>query len=252
VAERNKRSYDASRRRELAAQSRARVLDAARRHFTEHGYAATTIAAIAADADVSVQSITKNFGNKPGLVRALFDTALVGDDDATPLADRSWITAIHAEPDPRTKLRMFADTLAAILPRTAPVQLLIREAAADPGLDAVWQQIKFGRLMGMTDMAENLAAGGHLRSDITVEHARDLLWTYSAPEIYELLVMERGHSTEDYAAFIATGTVAALLPARTTSPPTKKATRRRQTGRRADVGARARGPSGQGDGAAPT
>lgn len=227
MAEREKRAYDASRRRELAAQSRARVLDAARRHFTEHGYAATTIAAIAADADVSVQSITKNFGNKPGLVRALFDTALVGDDDATPLADRSWITAIHAEPDPRTKLLMFADTLADILPRTAPIQLLIREAAADPGLDAVWQQIKFGRLMGMTDLADNLAAGGHLRAGITVEYARDILWTYSAPEIYELLVIERGHSTQDYADFIASGAIAALLPAPSASRPTKKATRRR-------------------------
>ena len=114
------------------------------------------------------------------------------------------------------KLRMFADTLADILPRTAPIQLLIREAAADPGLDAVWQQIKFGRLMGMTDLADNLAAGGHLRAGVTVEHARDILWTYSAPEIYELLVIERGHSTQDYADFISSGTVAALLPERST------------------------------------
>ncbi len=227
MAERKRRSYDASRRREFAAQSRARVLDAARRHFTEQGYGATTIAAIASDADVSLQSITKNFGNKPGLVRALFETALVGDDDATPLADRSWITAIHAEPDPGAKLRMFAETLAGILPRTAPIQLLIREAAADPGLDAVWQQIKFGRLMGMTDMADNLAAGDHLRSGVTVEHARDILWTYSAPEIYELLVIERGHSPQDYAEFIASGTIAALLPTQPGSRTPKKATRRR-------------------------
>jgi AcrR family transcriptional regulator len=227
MAERKTRAYDASRRRELAAQSRARVLDAARRRFADQGYAATTIAAIAADADVSVQSITKNFGNKPGLVRALFESALVGDDDATPLADRSWITEIHAEPDPRTKLRMFADTLAGILPRTAPIQLLIREAAADPGLDAVWQQIKFGRLMGMSDMANNLAAGDHLRSGMTVERARDILWTYSAPEIYELLVIERGHSTQDYAEFIASGAIAALLPAQPASRTSKKGARRR-------------------------
>jgi len=211
MAEPKTRTYDASRRRELAAQSRARVLETAQRHFTERGYAATTIAAVAADADVSVQSITKNFKNKPGLVRALFDNALVGDDDPAPLADRSWIAAIHAEPDPRRKLHLFADTLAGILPRTAPVQLLIREAAGEPGLDSVWEQIKFGRLMGMTDMANNLADSGHLRAGITVEHARDVLWTYSAPEIYELLVLERGHGADDYAAFIASGTIAALL-----------------------------------------
>ena len=201
------------------------MLDTARRLFMEQGYVTTTIAGIAAEADVSVQSVTKNFANKPGLVRALFEIALVGDDEGTPLADRSWIHAIHAEPDPSNKLRMFADTLAAILPRTAPIQLLIREAAGDPGLDEVWQQIKFGRLMGMTDMANNLAEGSHLREGVSVEQARDVLWTYSAPEIYELFVLERGHSTEDYAAFIASGTVAALLPL---SRPTRAGPGRKQ------------------------
>jgi AcrR family transcriptional regulator len=219
MTERKTRTYDASRRRELAAQSRARVIEVARRHFTDHGYAASTIASIAAEADVSVQSITMNFGNKPGLVRALFDVALVGDDDATPLADRSWITAIHAEPDPHKKLRMFALTLARILPRTAAIQLLVRDAAADPGLDAVWQQITFGRLMGMTDMANNLEAGGHLRPGVSVEDARDVLWTYSAPEIYELIVIQRGRSTDDYANFVATGTIASLLTSPASSKP---------------------------------
>ena len=61
---------------------------------------------------------------------------------------------------------------------------------------------------------------------MTVEHARDVLWTYSAPEIYELFVLERGHSAEGYADFIASGTVAALLPL---SRPTRTRPRRKQS-----------------------
>ena len=209
-----KRSYDASRRQALARQSRARVLDAARAQFVTAGYRATTLARIAADADVSVQSINKSFGNKAGLLRALFDVAIVGDDEPVPLAKRDWITAIHEEPDAHRKLRMYATVLAAMLPRTAPIQLLIRQASDDPAIAEVWQGIRFGRLMGMTDLATNLAQGGHLRDGVTTDAARDILWAYSSPELYELLVIERGWPTDDYAAFIETGTAAGLLSRR--------------------------------------
>ena len=65
-----KRPYDASRRQEQARRTRDRIVDAAERRFLRDGYAATTIAAIAADADVSADTIYKTFGGKPGLVRA--------------------------------------------------------------------------------------------------------------------------------------------------------------------------------------
>ena len=212
--DRVKRSYDASRRQALASQSRARVLDAARAQFLTSGYRATTLVRIAAEADVSVQSVNKSFGNKAGLLRALFDVAIVGDDEPVPLAKRDWITAIHDEPDARQKLHMYATVLAEMLPRTAPIQLLIRQASDDPVIAQVWQGIRFGRLMGMTDLATNLAEGGHLRAGITTDAARDILWAYSSPELYELLVIERGWPTDRYATFVESGTAAELLSLR--------------------------------------
>lgn len=208
-----KRKYDASRRQALAGQTRARVLDAARTRFLRDGYAPTTIAAIAADADVAPQTITKHFANKPGLVRALFDVALVGDDDGAPLAVRPEIIAMHDEPDPRRKLRMYADALATMLARTAPIQLLLREASAggDAAISEVWTQIQGGRLIGMTNLAQNLADGRHLRAGVSVEEARDLLWACSSPDLYDLLVLRRGWSAQRYAAFLTTTTVANLL-----------------------------------------
>jgi len=206
-----KRNYDSSRRQESARENRRRVLEAARSRLLRDGYAATTVAQIAADADVAPQTVTKHFGNKPGIVKALFDVALVGDDEGGALEARDNIVAIRDEPDAHRKLAMFAEALAAMLPRTAPIQLLLREAGSDGELAQVWRTIKAGRLAGMTNLANNLAVGGHLRTGVTADDARDVLWTYSSPELFDLLVLERGWSTSRYAEFLTTATSALLL-----------------------------------------
>lgn len=191
--------------------NRHRILEAARTRFLRDGYTATTVAQIAADADVSPQTVTKQFANKPGLVRALFDVALTGDDEGGELEARDFIVAIHQEPDPLRKLHLYGATLASMLPRTAPIQLLLRDAG-DAELAEVWRAIKAGRLAGMTNLANNLQDGGHLREGVDVDTARDVLWTYSSPELFQLLVTDRGWSTDRYAEFLATGAAAALLP----------------------------------------
>jgi AcrR family transcriptional regulator len=199
-------------------QGRARILEAARTRFLRDGYLATTVADIAADADVAPQTVTKHFGNKPGIVKALFEVALVGDDESAPLESRPGIVAMLEEPDPRIKLTMYADTLTAMLPRTAPIQLLLRQAVGDTGLQTVWDQIRAGRLAGMANLAASLAVGDHLRADVTVDAARDVLWTYSSPDLYELLVLDRGWTHDRYATFLSDATISALLAPRVGAP----------------------------------
>jgi AcrR family transcriptional regulator len=212
-----RRAYDASRRRERALLQRRRILDAARTRFERDGYAATTLGAIAADADVSVETIYKAFRNKPGVVKALFDVAVVGDDAPVPMMQREFVARNMAEPDARKKLRDYAEHLAVTVPRTAPIQLLVRRAAAtDPDLAALWEQMNGERLTGMTAFGAHLHTGGHLRDGITAEDARDILWTYNSIEVYELLVLERGWSLERYRDFVADALITALLPARGT------------------------------------
>src|SRR5262249_59792052 len=101
------RSYDSSRRQEQARQSRAAVLQEARRRFLADGFASTTVGAIADGADVSVETVYKAFGNKAGLLKAVFDVAAVGDDEPVPLAEREMVVAIKAESDGRNKLRLY-------------------------------------------------------------------------------------------------------------------------------------------------
>ncbi len=90
--------------RSRPAETRAAVLAAARQLFLDVGYAATTMGAVANAAGVSVETVYKAFGNKPGLVKALFDVAVVGDDEPMPLVQRDFVKRNMAEPDPRRKL----------------------------------------------------------------------------------------------------------------------------------------------------
>jgi AcrR family transcriptional regulator len=211
-----RRPYDSSGRRAHARQNRAAILAAARHLFLDHGYAATTMATIAAKAGVSVETIYKVFGNKPGLLKALFEVAVSGDDQPIPVLDRELLEHLWVEPDPAKKLRLYGEILGRGAARVQPVQLLAREAAAsDPAAADVYEKIRNERLAGMTGFAEFLHDSGRLRAGVTVEEARDVLWTYNSAEIWELLVVKRGWQPERYGRWIGDALVAALLE----SPP---------------------------------
>src|SRR6478672_3009653 len=83
-----RRRYDSSRRQDRARRVHAHVLDVAERLFLRGGYASTTVAAVAAAAGVSVETIYKTFGGKPGLIRAIQQAGLAGIGPV-PAPDRS-------------------------------------------------------------------------------------------------------------------------------------------------------------------
>ncbi|MDQ6726651.1 MAG: TetR/AcrR family transcriptional regulator [Actinomycetota bacterium] len=205
------RGYDSTRRREQARQTRETIVDTARRLFLDAGFAPTTIAIIAAEAGVSVDTIYKGFGGKPGLVRAICEQALAGEGPV-PAEDRS--DAMQAaEADPREIIRRWGGLTTEVAPRVAPIMLLVRAtAASDPDMAVLQTELEAHRLDRMTTNARRLAAAGHLRPGVTAELAGEILWTYSSPALYELLVMGRRWPVDRYAAFIAEAMVAALLP----------------------------------------
>lgn len=208
------RPYNSSRRQEQARLTRRAILNAARELFLERGYADTTMGAVAKDAGVSTETIYKAFRNKPGLVKALFDVAIVGDDEPIPMLDRDRTHEIRAEPDARKKLVMYGQHLSEAGPRAARIQLLIRSAAAtDTEAAVVWNRMAEERLIGMMRLAQDLHDGGHLRPGISVDDARDVLWTCNSVEIYDLLVLQRGWSADRYGRWVAEAMIAALLPA---------------------------------------
>ena len=194
------RTYDATSRRAGAERTRTAVLDAALVGFLASGYAATTIESIAADARVSVATVDKRYGSKTGLVRALCERALAG---AGPVpAEQRSDELQAAEHDPRRIIEGWGRLVAEVAPRIAPILLLVRDAAAtDTGAAVLAAELDDDRLDRMTHNAAALVRTGGLRPQLDVRGVRDVLWLYSAPELYELLVTRRHWSHQRFARF---------------------------------------------------
>jgi AcrR family transcriptional regulator len=209
---RSSRPYDARRRQAQALETRRAMLDAARALFLEHGYVGTALPAVADAAGVSVQNVYKVFGNKAGLVKAVFDVAVAGDDEPLPLMQREMVAQVRAEPDPRRKLALYGQHMARTAPRIMPILLLVRDAAAgDPSAAELWAILQEERLTGMGRFAKDLRDEGHLREGVTRDEARDVLWTHNSLEVWDLLVRQRRWSLPRYGRFLAQQMAAALL-----------------------------------------
>jgi AcrR family transcriptional regulator len=190
------RSYDASRRRAEALERRERVLDVAWEQFRAHGYSATTVAAVARRAEVSEETVYKTYGGKSGLVRELRTRALegAGPEPAETRSDR-----LRDESDPVRIVRGWARLAAEVAPRVAPVLLLVRDAAlVDPGMRALLAELDQERRRRMATNAAALHGAGHLRPDLSVQRATDLMFAASSPEMFELLVLRCGWDLERY------------------------------------------------------
>jgi AcrR family transcriptional regulator len=129
------RRYDATGRRQGAARTRAAVLDAARELFTERGYAATSMTAIADRAGVALDTVYAAVGRKPEVARLLIETAISCTDQAVPAERRDYVRDIQAAADAKTKIAVYAAAITAIAPRLVLVLGIIQQAAqAEPEL----------------------------------------------------------------------------------------------------------------------
>jgi AcrR family transcriptional regulator len=200
-------------RAEQARRTRRAVLDAARDLFLQEGYAATTVAAVAASAGVSVETVYKVFGNKAKLVKAVFDVAVVGDDEPVPMLQRQLVRDIDAEPDAERKLERYGQHIAEVNRRVGPLLLVVRDAAVfNTDAARVWEQLQEERARGMLVFAAKLDEGGFLRPGVTADEARDVLWAFNSVETWDLFVNQRGWAYERWGDWLGRQLTAALLP----------------------------------------
>ena len=206
-----KRRYDSSGRQAQARRSRQAILDAAQRQFLHGGYAATTIAAIAAEAGVSVETIYKAFGGKPGLVRAIYDRGLAG---RAPVPAFQRADAIRErETDPRTIMRHWGTLTSEVSAVVSPIARLVRAAAdSDPDMAALLRANNDIREQRARHHARFLKRRGYLRQGLSLAQATDILWTCTSDELYDLLVVQRGWSLPRFARFLGDYLIATLLP----------------------------------------
>ncbi|MDQ1738876.1 MAG: hypothetical protein QOE53_528, partial [Pseudonocardiales bacterium] len=144
------RRYRSARRTEQAAGTRRRILAAAQALFTEHGYTATSVAQIAARAEVAVDTLYAAVGRKPALLRELLETALSGTDQAVPAEQRDYVLRIRAARTAAEKIACYAAAVTRIGPRMAPIHRALAEAALrDPDCAALKQEISARRVANM-------------------------------------------------------------------------------------------------------
>jgi AcrR family transcriptional regulator len=207
------RRYDASGRRAAALRRREDILAAARELMVRHGYAATTVGAIATAAGVSPETVYKAFGDKPGVVRAMYRKALEGAGDH-PAEERS--NRLRGVSTGHELVAGWAQLASEVAPQGAPLAILLRDAAAtDPKARSLLEEMDQTRMVRMRDNARALLATGDVRPGLSLTDVTDVLFTVSSAEMYELLVLRRGWTARRFARFQRETMAGALLVPRT-------------------------------------
>jgi AcrR family transcriptional regulator len=197
--------------------ARSAVIQAARVLFLERGYAATTIEAISDSSDVPPATVYRLFSSKLGILKALLDVSIAGDEEAVPLQDRPHALALLADPDPRSQLSGFAGITGGIMSRAEPVyRILVSAAGSDPGAAALLAEQARQRDLGQEQIARSLARAGALRPTLKQRDAADIIHALVSPEVYRLLVGDRGWPPQRYEKWLKDVLTGQLLPSPTT------------------------------------
>jgi AcrR family transcriptional regulator len=185
--------------------ARRAVVDAARTLFLERGYVATTIEAISERSDVPSATVYRLFASKLGILKALLDTSIAGDDRPLMVHERPDVASLFTEPDPHQLLVGFAGVTTAINQRTNDVyRALVSAAGSDPAAAELLREIRQQRDRGQRQIARALARARALKPGLRERDAADLIHALMSPEVYRLLVGDRGWAPERYQAWLAT------------------------------------------------
>ena len=212
----SRRTYDATRRREQAARTRARIVEVAGRLFVERGYAGTTIPAIAGEAGVAVETVYRSASGKAGLLADAVQAAVAGGADRAevPVTERPAIRRINEERDPVRQLQLYAATQPGIWSRVGPLLRVLDAAAnSDASLVELRDRIAAERRHGLRNgLGRMLEQRGVLRDGVTAERAGDIVYAVCGQANYVALVGDCGWTEDAYESWLAETLIAALLP----------------------------------------
>ena len=172
--------------------------------FERDGYAATPVPVVAAEAGLAVKTVYLAFATKAGLLRAVWNNRLAGDEAATPVFERAWYRELLDEPDPAAKLRLVARQSRAVKSRSGKLMEVVRSAASlDPEIDQLWADIEAKLHAVATAVAHQLVDQGALAAELDAASAADLLWALNHPTVWQHLVAQRGWTPDRYERWFA-------------------------------------------------
>jgi len=193
-APRPKRAYDSSKRRAAAEATRLRIAECARLLFAEHGYGATSIEVIAREAGASVPSFYAIYGSKRAVLFALLDAA---DTQADVVTLQKSLRAAAGQP--REQLRLLVSFARRFYQQSADLIEIAQNASrSEAYLEALWKEGEARRLKGQKPVVHAWAASGILQEGLQEADALDILWSFTSPDHYRLMVTERQWPPEKY------------------------------------------------------
>ena len=197
-------SEDVKRDQARTRLARRAVIEAARILFRERGYAATTIEAVSERSDVPPATVYRLFSSKLGILTALLETSIAGDDRPLAVQDRPDVASLLTKGDPGAVLAGLAAITTAINQRTSDVyQVLTSAASSDPAAAELLGQIQQQRDQGQGRIARSLSRARALKPGLRERDAADLIHALMSPELYRLLVGDRGWTPERYERWLA-------------------------------------------------
>ncbi|MFB8282200.1 TetR/AcrR family transcriptional regulator [Nocardia colli] len=194
--------------------TRRKVAEAAATLFAEHGYAATTLQAVADAAGVHVQTIYQAFGTKVAVLAEAAAVLVAGPDEeaATPPPEREWVRELFAEPDPVRQLALYAKHMRQVSERyTGLLDVMRMTASADPDVGNFLAEAERGRYDGPRHITPELAAKGALRPGLSAERAADIMYAVTTYDVYRSLIEDRGWSGADAENWVADSLAQLLL-----------------------------------------
>lgn len=207
------RTKNRAARAEKARATRRRIIAAATELLVRDGYLQTTMADIARQAGVAVQTLYLSFGSKVAVLTAALDTAIGGDDEPVPVLGRPWFARLCAEPDPVTALDILVGTATEIIDRVYPLYAAMSNASADPELAEVRDRSKRQRFASHLPAMQELARRDGFNPHLSVQRATEIFYTLMSEETYGLLVAEHGWTVPDWSGWARHHLQAELFPA---------------------------------------
>lgn len=195
---RKKRIYKSDTREASAAQTRLRILEAAKMLFISDGFECVTIEKLAQKAEVSAPTIYALFQSKRGILRALMDEALP-TDQREELVEQN-----KQEKDPKKRLAIAAKIARQMYDAERTLAGLFQGASLlAPEFKELEKERELRRYERQEAAVKALMQEGFLQKGLSVSKARDISWAFTGRDFYRMLVIEQGWSSDEYENWLA-------------------------------------------------
>jgi AcrR family transcriptional regulator len=153
------------------------------------------------------------FSSKRGILKAILDVSIAGDDEPVSMPERPKVRALLADSDPKEQLAGFVAVASEVNSRIAQIyRILVGAASSDPDAAALLEDLNRQRHTGQGQLIRSLARAGALQPGLRQRDATDIVYTLMSPEVYRLLVLDRGWPPERYKRWLTQALIDGVLP----------------------------------------